>query len=1110
MKRTFLFLLLLLSAILVSCDSESGNHAQPNEPVREGFEYVSTEHSGIDFNNKLELHRTKTAADYINVFNGGGVSCGDINNDGLVDIYFTGNLVSNKLYLNKGNMQFEDITESAGVAAKNTWCTGTTMADVNNDGFLDIYVSRSYIDEVEDLRANLLFINNGDNTFTEKAKDYGIDDKSYSIQSLFFDMDNDGDLDLYVGNHPREMLILPGKKNHYEKWQEKNHAFSDHVYRNNGDGTFTDVTESSGMLSYGWTLNPVASDFNNDGFTDIYVCTDHNEPDLYWENNGDGTFTNKIAETFKHISFSSMGSDAVDLNNDGLMDLVTLDMLSEDNYREKSQMASMNIERYWTMVDQGYHHQIMRNMMHINTGLGTFQEVGQLGGIHKTDWSWAVLGADYNHDGKNDLYVTNGYLLNIMDTDLRGQMQKMYYDAYQQNNYLPILDKINKEFHNKYSSTPIKNVFFLNKGDLDFDNASAKYSLDYEGFSSGASYADLDNDGDLDIVVNNINSPATLHRNENGNSNSQQYLRIKLDNGDKTAIGTKVTAYLDDEKMSQELYTTRGYQSSVEPVLHFGLGEKKPSKIEIRWPGNVLQTIESPEVNTTLTIKNESGIKAAIANPNLPFKEVSKSVNLDVKHIENSFDDFEKQILVPHKMSQFGPSLTKGDVNNDGLEDFYLGGANGTQGKIYIQNKSGHFIEGQNTAFTKHSSSEDIDALFLDVDGDKDLDLYVVSGGNEYRKGSAEYRDRLYINDGKGVFNYDTQALNGIPAISGGCVAANDYDKDGDLDLFVGNRHTPWEYPTPGNSQLLKNDNGTFTNVTDSEFSALNGLGMVTDAIWTDLDKDNNPELVIVGEWMSIRVFESSGESFTDISESLGLKETNGWWFSVESTDLDGDGFEDLCVGNLGNNYKYKAGDGHQFHLYAKDFDDNGSQDIVLAYKNNDQIVPVRGRECSSQQCPDIKKKFPSYKDFASADLFEIYDDIDQASHTAINTFKSTAFINNAGTSLKAVPFPNLAQVSPTNSIVFMDTDGDGVDEIILGGNLYVSEVETGRADAGVGVVLNYVGENGFQIRPTYETGLLLDKDVKRMEVITSANGEKLLLVANNDDYLQVWRSTQS
>ncbi len=1108
-RQVFYFAIISTFLIFQSCSSEESSNSISNTPIVEGFEYLDAATSGIDFINELDPETNKTPIDYINIYNGGGVATGDINNDGLVDVFFTGNLSDNKLYLNEGNLSFKDISETSNIGSSDSWCTGTTMVDINNDGLLDIYVNRSYSLENPDNRRNQLYINNGDLSFTESAAKYGIDDNGCSIQSVFFDMDNDGDLDLFVGNHPPSLLIKPGASSHYERWLEKKHEVSCHLYKNNGNGKFTDVTEAANVLGYGWTLSVTAGDLNMDGFTDIYITTDHSEPDVYYVNQGDGTFKNELEETFKHISFSCMGADITDFNNDGLSDVITLDMLSENNFREKAQMSSMNIDAFWGLVKQGYHQQIMRNMMHINTGKGTFQEVGQLAEVHRTDWSWAVLGADFNNDSHNDIYVSNGYLIDIMDRDLRINKNKMYAEAADDPDFEEKVKSINREFLKRCTSTPLKNVFYKNNGELNFKNESEAYNLDFSGFSSGASYADLDNDGDLDLVVSNLNAKASVHINQASKGKNQHYLRIKLDNLGKTAYGTKVIVHLDNGKNIQDFNPTRGYQSSVEPVLHFGLGSQdKVELVEVIWPGNFLQTINNPGIDQVLTIKRDANInqKYTLESNDL-LANVAEDLNLNIKHQENDFDDFQKQILVPHKMSQFGPAVAVGDMNGDKLEDIYIGSSTGGTRKLMFQNSDGSFTDAKSPVLASHSVFEDIDAQIVDVDNDGDNDLYVVSGGNEYEKNSNQYGDRLYINDGAGNLSHTFKSMDPKTRISGSCVEPYDFNGDGLLDFFVGSRHTPWNYPIASKSLLLINEKGNYIDKSDELIPSIKELGMVTDAVWVDINKDDKKDLVVVGEWMKVKLFINNGEQLIDKSEEYGLGETMGWWFSVDAHDIDQDGYEDLIVGNLGDNYKYKATDEREFHLYAKDFDASGSVDIVLAHNNDDKVVPVRGRECSSQQCPDIKKKFPSYNDFARADVTQIYSGIQEADHKQINTFKSSAFFNKGGSQFEWKPFPNEVQVSPIFDIAIMDIDQDNKAEIIMGGNLFVSEIETGRADAGVGIIMKYEDDKFKVLRPL-DTGFFIDKDVRKVKIIENPQGKEMIVVANNNDYVQVWKPT--
>jgi hypothetical protein len=1083
-------------------DGSDGNSTQStasesNSKVTEKpilFKNLSSEKTGIDFNNKIDVYKVKTILEYINSYNGGGVAIGDINNDGLSDIYFTGNSMSNKLYLNKGNMEFEDITKSAGVSAKGRWGTGVTMADVNGDGFLDIYVCLSYIDDASK-RENLLYINNGDQTFTESAKSYGINDNRYSIEAVFFDYDKDNDLDLYVGNHG--LNRLGDNDRFYNKWKNPSVEFSDGLFRNNGDGTFTDVSVEAGVLNYGFTLSLSVSDYNNDGWLDLYTAVDHTEPDILYQNNGDGTFTNVINETFKHIPFSSMGTDAADINNDGLVDLYCVDMLSDNNYRNKAQMGDMNPELFWENVDRGYHFAYMRNQLQLNMGDGSFSEIGQLSGLDKTDWSWSPLFADFNNNGYKDLFITNGYLLDIMDKDSNKRLTKDVEKARKQRKNP---QEVFLDFTLSLTSTKLTNYCYRNNGDLTFSNVSSESGLNFNGFSNGAAYGDLDNDGDLDIVVNNINDRAFVYQNE-AERIGFHYLKVKLDGGGVvTTIGTKVTLETKNGIQVQEFVPVRGYQSSVDQVLNFGLGnDTKVDRIVVDWINGKQTIITNPKVDQLLNIKASAADAAVSKNSSsIAVFEKGNADFINYMHKENEFDDYEIQVLLPHKMSTFGPHISKGDVNGDGVSDVFIGGAVGQSGQILLGSSAGPFTTLPNPAFAADTKSEDYGSVFVDIDNDNDLDLYVVSGGNEYTTQSKFYQDRIYLNDGNGTFTKGK-----LPEFftSGSVVRATDYDNDGDQDLFVGGRHVPGQYPRPATSYILNNNGGTFS-ILDKGAEVFNELGMATDALWYDIDKDGLKDLIVVGEWMPVTIMKQSSDGFSNQTAQYGLEDSNGWWNTIKSGDFNGDGEAEFILGNLGLNYKYKASKEKPFLIYGNDFDQNGKYDIVLSYINDEGTFPLRGRQCSSEQIPSIADDFENYDAFAKASLKDVYGEkLDSSLHYRISDFRSSMLTRNGSGKYELTPLSNEAQMSPVYGIAVEDFDKDGKLDFILGGNLYTAEVETGRADAGKGYFYKGDGKGNFQAIKASDCGFTADGDVRNIEVL-----DGLVLVGNNNSAVQAFK----
>ncbi len=1062
------------------------------------FSELNSEYTGVTFNNLIEESLTNFFQAYNYAYNGGGVAVGDINNDGLPDIYFTGNQVQDKLYLNLGDFKFKDITSTSGFKYNSSWHNGVTMVDVNNDGLLDIYICKGGWVDKPTQRENLLYINQGDDTFKEQSKAYGLNDSGFSMMASFFDADNDNDLDMYLVNRPKDFFM---PLSYYLDLKQKNkEEFSDKLYINNS-GKFKEVSKTKGITdNFANGLGIVTSDIDNNGAIDIYVANDYFEHDYLYSNDGSGFFEQKIKEATKHVSFSSMGVDVADFNNDGLEDIVSLEMSPEDYVRSKTNMASMNVKQYETLIDKGFHNQYMHNSLQLNRGDNFFSEISQLAGIAKTDWSWACLAADFDNDGKNDIYVTNGFKRDIWNKDANKKYLEYSEKGLHKNKPK---NQIIKEIVDFFPSNKLSNYMYRNQGSLQFENKSQQWGLGTPSFSNGAAYADFDNDGDLDLVVNNIDDEAFIYKNNTEKISKNNFLKIKLKGPIKNGngLGAKVTLYHSDSIQYKDFKTVRGYLSSVEPMMHFGLEKlKKIDSIEVKWLDGSVNRLYEISANQILKIDYKESTKDKVIKlEKTPLlKEVSETAfNGGITHVENSYDDYKHQILLPHKLSTLGPALASGDFNNDGLEDFYVGGAKDFKGRLMVQTAGGMFNESNQKVFDVDIGYEDVAAQFLDVDGDKDLDLYVVSGGNEWERGSVYYQDRLYLND-KGKFVKSDQ----IPSItsSGSCVVSLDFDNDGDLDLFVGARHVPREYPKAPKSYLLENVKGNYIDATSKVASSFADLGMVTSAVKANIDNDNLEELIIVGEWMQVRVFKWVVNRYLEITGKVGLRDTYGWWNTVVADDVDADGDMDLIVGNLGLNYKFKASQEKPFYIYADDYDKNGTQDVFLAKGVKGKIVPIRGKECSTQQLPGLSKKFKTYNEFANADLLDIIgEDQSKSTKYKVSLFSSVILINTDGF-FKINKLPVETQFSTVNGIVVDDFDGDNIKDILLGGNRFNVEVETTRSDASIGLLLQGNGKGDFRALSRKESGLFIPENVKNMLPLSLGiqNNKGILIGVNN------------
>lgn len=1062
------------------------------------FKSIPSSQSNITFTNTIQEKYDNFFESFQYVYNGAGVASGDFNNDGLTDIYFTANETSNKLYLNKGNFTFEDITESAKVGGDANWTNGVALVDINADGWLDIYVSRGGWQDTPEQRKNLLFINQGDLTFEEEAEKYGIADTGYSIQATFFDADNDLDLDMYLINRPEGFRLsvqdyLDGAKNTPKDQRDK-------LYINEG-GVFKEEGEKRGITNnFAHGLSVVTADINQDGFTDIFVANDFEVNDYLYINQKDGTFKEQIKETTNHISFSSMGADIADINNDGLEDMVVMEMQASNYIRSKVSMPQMNVPKFGEMVDNGMHKQFMHNMLHLNQGNNFFSEIGQYAGIAKTDWSWSVLNADFDNNGYKDLLVTNGLRRDFTDRDADQRVRKHVPNMKER--YASPQEAMTKGIHEivgLFNPVKIPNYLFRNGGNYQYEDVSSDWGFNRDSFSNGAAIADFDNDGDLDVVINNIENEAFLY--ENTTNASANFLKVQLEGTSQNPVGlnAKVWLHYEGELQYFENKTVRGYLSTCEPTVHFGLGKiENIDSLKVEWSDGKVTSLTNIKSNQTIKVsyKEATESRGMQSKPNPLFTEVTEELfSFPFQHNENKFDEYEEQVLLPHEFAKSGPFVAVTDVNGDGEDDFYVGGASNQSGILYLQN-NGKFLPKNISLFQQDKAFEDMQADFADLDGDGDKDLIVTSGGSQFETGSENYRARVYYNNGQG--NFTKRDFLPIEN-SASALAIHDVDKDGDLDIFIGGQVIANRYLVAPKSYLFINEGGKFENKIEELAPELQNIGMIHDAKWADVTGNGNKELVLAGEWMPITIFSEVNGKWENITNNLELTKTVGWYYTIESGDFDKDGDEDLVLGALGENYKFKASEEKPFEVFAGDFDGNGTHDVFLAKHYQDRLVPIRGKDCTSQQMPVIGQKFNTFNAFAKADVQEIIgQNLEQGIHTEAYQFASL-LLENVGNGFELRKLPTEAQFSSIMAIEKGDFNQDGYLDLLIAGNRFDVEIETTPADASPSYLLLGDGKLNFEAVAPKASGLFLPHNIKDLQTV----GGRYVLATENDGLLR-------
>lgn len=1070
------------------------------------FKLLSASETGIDFNNMITENDSVNVFQFMNIYTGAGVAVGDINNDGLTDVYFSGNMVSGRLYLNKGDLTFEDISSKSGIL-NDRWGTGATMVDINQDGWLDIYVCVSGGGS-EARRANLLYVNNGNMTFSERASEFGLADTRQAMQAAFFDYDKDQDLDMYLLVNPAAYEYRVNSSSPRKLDGES--VSNDRLYRNEGNGKFTDVTLEAGILVEGYGLGVGISDINNDNWPDIYVSNDFIGNDILYINQGNGQFKDQIGDYINHSSYAGMGNDVADINNDGKPDIMVLDMRPEDNERQKLIISSTGYDRFQMMLEAGYQPQYSRNTLQLNQGEGKFSEIGFMAGVSSTDWSWSPLLADFDNDGFRDMFVSNGFLRDL------GNLDYIHYQNIYDNPLGDPETKIRQKLASiqDLPSAKLLNYAFKNRGDSTFENVTEAWGIDVPSCSNGAAYADLDNDGDLDILVNNINQQAFVYENTGDRNTPGHFLRIKLKgkDGNIAGIGSKIKVTSDERSQFAEQYLSRGYESSVDPVIHLGMGTALVAdSVEIRWPDDTYQLLRNVATDQTIILSQAQAlpIQPGAVMPAIPtwLTDVTDSLGIAFRHREDPMVDFKFQPILPHMHSRLGPGIAVADVNMDGREDFFIGGAAGQKGQLFLQDSDGSMAKRE---WDFDSEYEDMGTLFFDADMDGDVDLYVVSGGFFAPGNTTLYQDRLYLNDGGGTF-YSSDVLPPITS-SGSVVTASDFDRDGDLDLFVGGRVSPGSYPLPSKSYLLENlsdkdgRNLKFRDIS-GQVPGWDQLTMVSGALWSDYDTDGWVDLLVCGEFMPVTVFHNEGGKLTP-HHPAGLIKSEGWWNSIDGGDVDNDGDTDYILGNLGMNSKYVATDTEPLCIYAKDFDTDGRIDPVMCYFNDGENYIAHSRDEIISQINVMRARFKTYRSYAETTFEKSFlpEELKDAYVVKSHNFASSYLENLGDGRFELHKLPMACQVGPIEGILIEDINLDGNQDIVLTGNSYAPEVASGRYDAIKGIILEGDGHGGLKSLTLEQSGFLNDMDGSGLTIMRDAQGGSYILAAANDNPLKVFQ----